>query len=119
MAKAGGKSSTKLDRAAYVLREARLGNTAPLAGYVRFCAGRRSLPPELSEYLAELLERFERKRGKDEFRRIEKELIRQQVEGLMEEEGLKKEAAIAEVMQSRGISRSKIYAALAESKTHK
>jgi hypothetical protein len=122
MAKAGSKSSTDFDYAAYVLREAKLGHTAPLAGYLRFCAGwpgGRPLPPELSEYLAERLERFDGKPGKAEFKRIEKELIRQQVNGLVEGEGLEKEAAVAEVMRWRGLSRSKVYLALAESKTRK
>jgi hypothetical protein len=116
--KASHKPST-FDRGAadaYALREAKLGNTAVLAGYLR---SPFPLTAEQREFLAELLERFEGKRGKDELRRIERELIRQQVEGLMKEEGLKKEAAIAEVMQWRGISRSKIYAALGESKTRR
>jgi hypothetical protein len=119
MAKAGGKPSTKFDHDAYVLREAKLGNTALLRGYVRFCAGRRPLTPELSEYVAQLLELVESKRDKDEVRRIDKELIRQHVEGLMEEEGLKKESAVAEVAQSRGVSRSTIYDALGKSKKKK
>jgi len=123
MAEATDKSSTKLDPAAYaayLLREARLGNTAPLAGHVRLCAHRRRpLSPELGEFLAELLERFEGKRGKDELRRLERDLIRQQVKGLLEEGKLKPKAAVGEVVKSRGLSRSKIYTALRESKTRK
>ena len=126
MAKAGSKSSTRkrgeqLHRdsrvakfAAHALREAKLGHMAPLIGYL--LAG---LPPtvEQREFLAELLERFEGKRGKAELRRVEKELIRQQVKGLIDEEGLKLKVAITEVMKSRGIrSPETIYAALRDSK---
>src|SRR5262245_47170004 len=114
MAKADRKDST--DFAAYVLREAKLGYTAPLAGYLR---ADRPLTADLREFLAELVERAEGKRGKDELRRLEKELIRQQVKGLIEEEGLKPKAAIIEVMESRGRSRSTVYAALRESKMRK
>jgi hypothetical protein len=128
MAKADGKNSTKY--AAWVLREAKLGNTAPLAGFLRAHKGRERLTPqgarrlvltpELLEFLAGLAERAEGKLVKDELRRLGKELIRQQVKGLMDEEGLNRKAAITEVMNSRGIrSPETIYAALRDSKKRK
>jgi hypothetical protein len=57
------------------------------------------LTAEQRTFLAELLERLEGTRGRAALRRIDKELIRQQVNGLIEEVGLKKVAAVAEVMR--------------------
>jgi|SRR6516162_7238062 hypothetical protein len=122
MVKVARKRSTKPNAAyaRHVLQEARLGNMAPLAGHVRFCAGRHFLTREQSEFIAELLERGEGKRGKAALQRVEKELIRQQVQGFIDEEGLKLKAAITEVMKSRGIrSAETIYAALRDSKKRK
>jgi len=73
MVKVARKRSTKPNAAyaRHVLQEARLGNMAPLAGHVRFCAGRHFLTREQSEFIAELLERGEGKRGKAALQRID------------------------------------------------
>jgi hypothetical protein len=121
MVKAGRKRSTNkaelgwADLAAQVLREAKLGDTRNLADYLR--AG-YPVTPEHREFLAELLKRSDGKRGRAALRRQEKRLIALQVEGLIEED-LKTDAAVAEVMKLRGVSRATVYAALRESKRRK
>jgi hypothetical protein len=115
MVKAGRKRSTKFDLAdlaAYVLREAKLGNTEPLAGYL---SSGGPVTAEQRKFLGELLRRVKGERGKDELRGLEKRLIAHDVKDFIEQ-GLRPKAAINEVMKLRGRSRATIYAALRESK---
>jgi len=115
MVKASKKSSTAAAYAAWLLREAKLGNTMPLAGYLDSGG---PLTAELRKFVVELLERSEGKRGKAELRQLEKRLTKLHVENL-KSEGWKPEAAVHEVARERGHSRAYVYAALEESKKPK
>jgi hypothetical protein len=95
------------------LREARAGNLGPLIGRVRFSS--MPLTDGEREYIAAALEDLDGKRGKAMDRQIEKTLIAQRVEGLIEE-GFSTEAAVTKVMQERGRKRSTVFTALKESK---
>jgi hypothetical protein len=91
------------------LHEAARGNPAPLAGRLRSGV---PLTQKEREYLADLVESSRSgHRGRVELRKIERKLIRLHVESLIEE-GMTKTAAVAAVVQARGVSRAKVFDAL-------
>ena len=99
--------------AEFALRDARAGHFAPLIGRVRSAA---PLLPEERQFIAEALHRLDGRRGKAELRKIEKALIAQRVDGLVEE-GKTTDDAVRQVERERKRKRATIYAALkAESK---
>ena len=96
------------------LSEARSGYLLPLI--VRVSSGMPLTAPE-REFIIDFLERHQdKRRAKAELLPIEQDLIRGQVEGLIADEGFKPEAAVAQVMHERGVSRSKVFDAMRESK---
>jgi hypothetical protein len=103
----------RMDIAKFVLSEARSGNLLPLITRVE--AGNLTAPER--EFIIDFLERHQDKRiAKAELRPIEQDLIRGRVEGLIADEGFKPEAAVAQVMHERGVSRSKVFDSMRESK---
>jgi hypothetical protein len=95
--------------AVFALHEARLGNHGPLIGRVLSGA---PLTADERNYIAAALERRDGKRGRTALRQTEQARIRGDVESIKQEQGLKTEAAVAEVARLRGRRRSTIFAAL-------
>jgi hypothetical protein len=102
--------------------EAKAGNVWPLMGRVGGVPD-DYLSPDERKFLCDLLEKNDGPRGKAEIKRIEKFLIRSQVEGLAPKKYSKRsknlKAAVSEVMSDRDRSRSFIFEALKESKKPK
>jgi hypothetical protein len=90
-----------------VLYEARRGNLQPLIGRI---LARAPLTDGERKFLAAFLDQHDGRRGAAYLRRVERALIRSRVEGLIAE-GKKPEAAVAIVMEERGLKRSTVYEA--------
>jgi hypothetical protein len=97
---------------AFTLSEAKAGNLVPLIARIRGGIASR----EECELAADLLEQLEGKRGKVYLRETEEALMAMRVEGLVEEEGLSTEAAVAQVMRERDCSRSSVFSAIRQFK---
>jgi hypothetical protein len=99
------------------MREARAGNLWGLIGRI-LAVPDRYLSDDERMFLRALLERSNGRLGKAELRRIERFLVRSQVESRVAE-GEKLEAAVAHVKEHRKRSRTFVFDTLRESKKPK
>jgi hypothetical protein len=105
----------------FVLYEAQHGHPDPLAarliGFLQ--NGGEPLTKGEVEFVVKTLMATGRKRGKDELRKAERQLIAMQVKGLTKEKKLPLKAAIDEVMRYRRRSKRHVQSALSASKNGK
>lgn len=99
--------------AKFALKEAKLGNPAPLIARLMSALQRSTSPLSDAEiwWIREALEATGGKRYADNLREIEQMLIAEQVEGY-KDEGMKPKKAVGTVMDERERSRQHIYNAI-------
>lgn len=97
----------------YALEEAKRGDPGPLiARLMQALQGRGSLSDGEFWFVIEALEARESPDTRARLRNLERWLIAQQVDGLIDEEGRKSKKAVAEVAKDRGCSPRKVRGAL-------
>jgi hypothetical protein len=90
------------------LREARRGDPGVLCARL---STRKPLTDEEIQFIVEVLQANAGKRQRSKLRAIERYLIAAQVDELIQG-GMKKEAAVAEIMRLRGCKRRKVFDAI-------
>ena len=96
----------------FALREALLGHHGPLIARIMKGA---TLTPDERDYIADMLQGLDGKRGKAALKHVGEDRVAEHVESLARKSGSTK-AAVAEVEKQTGRKRSSIFADMRESK---